>query len=135
MRVLNDAVFARYNAIPAGNDLRAATSAMFPQDAVLNTTGIYLTYQAITIPHSWLMGPSPKTIREALYQINAWEQSDSPDGVADVGELIIDLYDDALLTVAGFATIRADVINEGPIPDPVNKGFQYFVEVRYRLEE
>ena len=135
MKVLGVAIFTRYNVSPDGDALRAATTGLFPQDAPQGTSTIYVTHTEISNTHSWYMSPDKKRIREVLIQFGAWTDDDNPDAVSDVGELIIDLYESALLTVTGFATIRADVIGEGLLPDLDNKGFQYFVEVRYRLEE
>ncbi len=131
---LATAIYARFKTGTAGAALRALITGMFPQQAPQEQKTPYVTFAFISSSTDWAMNPDKKHIDFPLVQFSAWDDQSNSDRVMAVGQAVGDLYDDALLSLAGFATIRADKIGERSLEEPDVKGFQYIVEMRYRIE-
>ena len=71
--------------------------------------------------------------REPVITFDVWSDSRSPIAVNNIGDEIINVYRDNLLSVTGFSTIRADVVSESELEQPDAKGWNYQVMIQYQL--
>ena len=127
--VLATAINARYDSA-SGAALRALTTGMYPEEAPQGAIGIYITYSFIITDSEWTFDT---TFDGPLVQFSLWSSDDSPLSVMEAGTALVSLYKDVLLTVTGWTSVRADKVGERLLDDPNDKGFQYIVEMKYKL--
>lgn len=127
--LLGTAIKARYDSA-SGAALRALTTGMYPDKNQQGSTCIYINYSFVGTPSEWTF---ETTFDIPLVQFSLWDDDASPLSVAQAGKELVSLYKDVLLTVPGWNLIRADKVGEHLLREPNDKGWQYIVELQYKL--
>jgi len=136
---LATAIVARYDAA-AGAALRtklgdggtASTRKLWQSEAPQGTATPYATFEFVGTALGMSMGSD---LPRPLVQFGVWDDNASPRTAEQAADLLVALFNSALLTLSGgYTTLRADPIQPGRTLRDPDGGWEVIVEMEYTLE-
>lgn len=132
MEELIKAIVAHYLTNPGG--LKAGTpGGMWPHPAPQQVSGIFISYRIISGPEEWTMDTGDSIL--PLIQFTIATSDVTPAALYPLAQKFKDAYVDQLLTLSGWATVRADCINEALDDVLDDKGYMYRLDMRFRIQK
>jgi len=133
MKALFDAINSEYLNSTTAAALRALTAtstSLFHGRAPQETAHPFIEISMVT---SGIDMSNTSDFREPLITFDVWDDDRSPVAVNNIGDAIVSLYRDNLLSVTGYTTVRADITDESELEQPDAKGWNYQVNIQYML--
>ena len=132
MKALFEGIVTRYNSTPDADTLRTLTpGGIQPIRATADQAYPFINYTLATGSSEFTMPKATSTFDDVDINFSFFTNKAGPDDVTDAADEFDRVFNNVLIPVVGFSTLRVQRINSNMLEDEINNAWQYVLTYNF----